>query len=226
MTDDVSRGLALLAAEAEPTPIDSYALIDQARTRTRNRRSTVAAFVAVVMVGAIAVVLGPLGSGGNTPAERLTRQLSAALPTVIPDRWEPVEPPQNVGNQPLPRTFRCTVPLGSVDQGAGFAFDTICFTEAFYDDGHGVLRLGIAVTIPEQGTIEDICLPDCRALRLSDGTQAQVNPVFVGSERVQLLLASRPDGTNTRITLSWNDNRSARPLSDDELLKFATVFSR
>jgi hypothetical protein len=226
MTDDVSRGLALLAAEAEPAPIDSYALIDQARTRTRNRRSTVAAFVVVVMVGAIAVVLGPLGSGGNTPAERLTRQLSAAVPTVIPDRWKPMEPPLTNGNQPLPRTFRCTVPPGSVDEGAGFALDTTCFAEAYYQDSRGMIRLGIAVTLPDHGPIEMVCSPSCDESVLPDGTRTQINPSNVGEERVQTLNASRPDDTIITITLSWNDDRSAQPLTDDELLKFATVFSR
>jgi hypothetical protein len=228
MTDDVSRGLALLAAEAEPAPIDSHAVIDQARTRTRNRRAMAAAFVAVVAVGAVAMALGPLSSGGNTPAGRLTRQLSAAVPNVIPDRWAPVEPPTTPGNQPQPRVFRCTVPPGSVDEGAGFATNKTCFAEAYYQDGQGTIRLGMAVTLPEpdQGTVDIACFSSCEEHTLPDGTLAQVNANNTDQEHVQTLWASRPGNTFVIITLSWNDTRSAPPLTDDELLKFATVFSR
>jgi hypothetical protein len=226
MTDDVSRGLALLAAEAEPAPIDSYAVIDQAHTRTRNRRSMAAAFVTVAAVGAIAATLGPFSSGDDTPAEQLTRQLSAAVPTVIPDRWKPAKTPPMLRNQPLPRTFRCTVPPGSVDEGAGFAFDKICFAEAYYRDSQGTIVLGISVTLPDQGPIEVECFSSCDERVLPDGTRAQINPNNTDQERVQTLNASRPDNTLITITLSWNDNRTTPPLTDDELVRFATVFSR
>ena len=229
MTDDVSRGLALLAAEAEPAPIDSYALISRARTRTRNRRSMAAAFVAVVAVGAIAVAVGPLSSGGDTPAERLTGQLAAALPGVIPDRWEPAEPPETT--QSLPRTFRCTEhpPLNRLPVGADSTFaGTMCFADAYYQDSQGTIRIGFSITISDQETTF-VCLPGCHERILPDGTWAQVSPdgvKTVPADRVQMLLATRPDNTTVNIILSWHNQRTTTPLTDDELLKLATVFSR
>jgi hypothetical protein len=117
------------------------------------------------------------------------------------------------------------VPSGAVDEGAGFASDKICFAEAYYRDSQGTIVLGISVTLPE-GPIEVVCFSSCDERVLPDGTRAQINPNNTDQERVQTLNASRPDNTLITVTLSWNNNRSGPPLTEDELVKFATVFSR
>jgi hypothetical protein len=65
---DVPAGLAQLAEEADPAPIDTHDVIAKARTRTRNRRaSTAAAFGTVALVGATAFTLGfPNADKGDT----------------------------------------------------------------------------------------------------------------------------------------------------------------
>jgi hypothetical protein len=96
MTDDVTRGLTMLADETEPAPIDSYDVITRARTRTRNRRATVTtALATLAVVGSLAVTLNqsPQTTDAATadprPGERLTTQLTEALPNLMPSRWTP-----------------------------------------------------------------------------------------------------------------------------------------
>jgi hypothetical protein len=104
----------------------------------------------------------------------------------------------------------------------------MCFAEAHYQDGQGTIRIGISITISDQETTF-VCLPGCHERPLPDGTWAQVHPdgiETVPADRVQMLRATRPDNTIVDITLSWDDQRTTTPLNDDELLKFATVFSR
>jgi hypothetical protein len=79
MTDDVTRGLALLADEAEPAPIDTHAVVALARARTRSRRAVVAStVVTLAAVGALAVTVSaikdspPPGGGDTTPTITIT----------------------------------------------------------------------------------------------------------------------------------------------------------
>lgn len=228
MTDDVTRGLTMLADEAEPAPIDSHDVIARARARTRTRRTTVAAaFATVAVIGALAVTVGNPGTSSKpattttvatTPeslTDQLTRQLTEALPDLIPNEWKPVaeHPPEAP-----PLTFRCL--------GSG------CDAHAAYTDGAGKIDLRFQVdNIPRYGdSCEEHCTRVAGPVRaeLPDGTRTQVSVYTenLTSHEVQQLLASRPDGTQVSMSVTWpQGQRGATPLTTDEIVKFATLFT-
>jgi hypothetical protein len=227
MTEDVSRGLALLADDATPAPIDSHDVITRARTRTRRSRSMAAVFAAVVAIGASAVTIqadqwteDAAVQRQEDPARRLTAQLAAALPEVIPARWEavpssdPTDPPRNI--------FRCTGgdrPIGS--------YQDLCMAMSWYRDAEGEFTLWTTVSNMawsyKPGTdvkVDDWTLPD--------GTRVwtYLDTAGVGSTGYsQFLNALRPDGTLLELGLTWsNNNVRPGPLTVDELTKFADKF--
>lgn len=229
MIDYVTRGLAMLADEAEPAPIDSHDVIARARARTRTRRAvTAAAFATVVVVSTLVMTVGDPGAPDKpattttvkTPEslpDQLDRLLTDALPDVIPSRWEQVP---GSSPQDLPLTFLCV--------GDG------CFANVTYDDGVG--KIDILFRIDDAKRDWDaLCDPEhCTELRapvrqdLSDGTRTQV---FTYADKstsrdVQELLAARPDGTQVTVSAIWPQGQRAEPpLTTDEILKFATVFT-
>lgn len=233
MNDDVSRGLALLADEAEPAPVDPYDVITRARVISRNRRATAAAaFATVALVGALAVTVGNPDRHERTTAattpedltDRMNRQLTEALPDLIPSRWSPVDDPNVEG--PAPR-FTC-------EPAPATPTSYRCHLHAVYDDGHGALRFGISADKIERDFLnscdEEYCDLWGPALeeKLPDGTRAKS---FTYTEKVtprdsQTLLVERPDGSQVAVNVTWQQGqRSEPPLSGEEILKFATVFS-
>lgn len=120
MTNDITHDLSLLADEAEPAPIDSHAVVANARARTRNRRAMATAFASVATIGALTMTLTTdrstdAATDGESASARLTAQYAAALPDLIPARWvaatTPLNPPTSqtppTVTEPPPNTFRC-----------------------------------------------------------------------------------------------------------------------
>lgn len=242
MTDDISHGLALLADNAEPAPIDSYDVISRARARTRNRKATAMVFAAVVAVGALAVTL-PTDHPSTTAAEpgesraaRLTAQLAAALPEVIPARWETRPTPPD--NRPA-RTFGCpgyplaflvppgqpsTVPPPPTEDESRHG---TCVALAWYRDTVGEIDLVIGVSADGRWSSDPCTAPRCEEHVLPDGTRWRIGPdagVSPGYPE-QVVESLRPDGTNILVRVWWHNRRATPPMTTDELAKFADKFT-
>jgi hypothetical protein len=224
----------MLADEAEPAQIDSHDMIARAKARTRTRRATIAAAVATfAVVGALVATMTnarPAKPATTTTAvppsatlsELLDNQLKEALPDVIPTGWSLVTTAADSSWKPL--TFMC---------GGG------CLGGADFNDGVGDIdmnfNLGTENDPAANGFSNSICgPPECINETtpvehvLPDGTRAQLATFTETptSRDIQEMLVSRPDGTHMRMTVLWpTGSRSAPPLTTDELLKFATVFS-
>lgn len=232
MTDDITRGLDLLADEAAPAIIDTQHVISRARMRTRGRRAiTASALATVALVSALVLTLGnpaPTSEQGTTPPPGktvegwLNRLLTEALPDVIPSNWSllPASPTEEQGPQ---LEFQC------YDSNANG-----CGAHANYNDGVGDIDLQISVNrIPRN--FDDLCdvqycpqwEPPVRQT-LRDGTRTQVltyteKPT---SRDIEELLATRPDGTQIKVAVIWPQGQRSEPaLARNEILQFATVFS-
>jgi hypothetical protein len=245
MTDDVSHGLALLADEAEPAPIDSHDVITRARTRTRDRRTTATVFAAVVALSALAVTLQ--GDRADTPpakqneraSVRLTAQLTAALPDLIPADWE--TRPRTPTETRQPQTFYCysdgpwiTASVIAVP-GPGDALDPmtetsprvdLCGAQSWYRDVEGEIELHVEVDPGKTWFFDPCVAPQCEEHVLPDGTRWRMSPnsgvsQYSGLQQIESL---RPDGTHIQVFVTWQNNRATPPLTVDELLAFTDRF--
>jgi hypothetical protein len=229
MTEDIEQGLALLAREAEPATVDADAVIARARGQARRRRTTTAtAFAMAVALGAVAVVLGTTEPATDPAAEsarladRLTEQLAAAAPKVIPAHWQPAEFVA-VGDGPTAGVFRCAA------QSSRGRHNETCYTGAVYRDDLGTVDLRISVS-SNLGLIIGPCMSmDCVETSAPDGTDVQITtgmgPGYELLPHVSTLTAIRPDGTHVTASVHWKDERTAPPLSTAEFMPFATIFS-
>jgi hypothetical protein len=237
MTDDITHGLALLADEAEPATVDSHAVIAQARARTRNRRTMTAAFLTVVAIGTLAVT-SSINRPTNAPAarpetqgQRLTAQLNAALPEVIPARWEIAEPrpDDETTNYPPPRPSPGNGPdeMATLVQGWYPGDIDNCGTMLWYQDSQGRIEILLGVNNSKAWFYDPCLAPDCEEHPLPDGTRWRGrSDVGVSiANNSQHIEALRPDGTNIMVTLNWENNRSTPPLTVDELVKWASKLS-
>jgi hypothetical protein len=232
MTDDVIHGLALLADEAEPAPIDSRDVIARARARTRNRCATFATVLATVaVIGSLAVTLGlsrsstDVATDPRSTEDRLNTQMRTAAPHVIPSWWSWTAKNALV--------FHCWGALDGVqawdidEQGTPIihSIPQMCRTSGSYSDASGQIELGIDVILPP-GSAVGCAAPDCESQRLPDGTMAWVivAPEPAGRQVNQRLSALRPDGTTISVSLLYPVGRPMPPLTTDEMMKFATVF--
>jgi hypothetical protein len=236
MTDDVidhvTRGLTLLADEAEPAPIDTHDVITRA-IRTRSRRTTVAiAFGTAVVVGALAVALGvatrehkppavapPTSTNGfpvpgtemvepATDAERAARanrlqaDLVDAFGRVLSDDWEH-------------STFAFTCDLHG------------CWAEGDIKNDAGSVKLFVHVN--GDFGLSACWAPNCAKQRLDDGSLAYVSDnemdTIDGKRRIMGVGAMRADGTTSSITVEWPPDRPTKPLTEDQWLEFATAFT-
>jgi hypothetical protein len=218
MTDDVTRGLTMLADEAVPAPIDSSDVITRARARTRNRSATLAtAFATLAVVGSLAVTLNPsprstdAATADPTPGERLTTQLAEALPNVIPSRWTPLSSAAPEFHCPLNITVPDDMTTGP------------CSIQALYTDSAG--RIDLRVDVVHSSDTKVAC-SGCDSQTLLDGTRT-FTEVFSATQETghgyQWLRVVRPNGT--RISVGITYVIGSTPLNTDELAKWATVFS-
>ncbi|MFC4853675.1 hypothetical protein [Actinophytocola glycyrrhizae] len=248
MTDDITRGLTLLADEAEATPIDTHAVIARAKARTRNRRATTATAFAVTAIGALAIGLTS-GTGqpvqvGAPPAdraERLNQQLADVRADAVPEDWRLL--PADVHN-PLggdlagdePLTFECGERDPSLDR-------QVCQAIGQFDDGG--TRVGVAiqvlsgggtmVSVPSDDRTISRILPD----RTRFGTHTAPGIRMMGAEPIpyydpafaeegvasQLMSAFRPGGTSVILNVIWVGDPSAPPFTEEQLQRLATAFT-
>jgi hypothetical protein len=241
MTDDITRGLAMLADEAAPPEIDSHAVITRARARTRNRRATAAVALATcALIGALVVTVG--GNGPSKPANKtavpptaatlsddLDRQLREILPDVIPPGWRLV-PDTEEPSRPAPR-FRCGIVVLVRAEAPG---SDVCATSATYRDSVGDVDFTVSVSKREADfratCAAEFCTNWAAPVRkdLPDGTRTQLttyteNPT---ARDVQELLAARPDGTQISVAVLWpRDSREKTALTTGQIMKLATAFT-
>jgi hypothetical protein len=252
MTDDITRGLALLADEAEPAPIDSRDVITRARTRTRNRRATAAAFVTVALVGTLAVTVSkagpsePVATAAESREDRLTRLLVGAMADLVPSDWTP---DTTVPSDGPPLTFRCDVDGGGelIAEPASGGETRIsvgptspkgCFAHAAYNDGVGTMQFSFLVhkfdldfddacgeapcTVWEGQVREE--LPDGTKVRATTLTEDSLSQA--GVRDIQDVFAERPDGTQVSMSVVWpHGQRSQPPFTAEQLIQFATRFT-
>ncbi len=239
MTDDITRGLSLLADEVPPAPVD--AVVEKARARTRNRRAVAASALVVIAAGTLAISLGQddglrVAEPSADRAARLTQQLAEIRGDVTPVGWRllPAGTPgpldaELAGGEPF--SFACrtgdeeTLPK------------PVC--QAIGQYARGEDRLSIAVQVFSG---DDIAIPgkDTEITTLPDGTRAAVyssgHMITVGhsdvlridsaaypSLRTELLSAAAPGETGVLVNVAYTGSEA--PFTEDQLLTFATAFS-
>lgn len=218
MTDDVTRGLTMLADEAEPAPIDSSDVITRARTRTRDRRATLAtAFATLAVVASLAVSLNQpprstdAASADPPPGERLTTQLKEALPNVIPSRWTPESSAVPEFHCPFSITVTYDITTGP------------CSIQALYTDSAGQIDLRVDVV---RSSDTEVDCSGCDSQTLPDGTRTFTEGFAATPETghgYQWMRVVRPNGT--RISVGITYVIGSTPLNTDELATWATVFT-
>jgi hypothetical protein len=241
MTEDVTHGLTLLADEAEPAPVDTYAVIAKARTRNRNRRTMATAFASVVAIGVLATTLSTdrwtdTATAQELRSARLTAQWAAMQPELLPAGWTPEEVSPNV--RPRPGMFKCgdEPPLkfemqpGDTEPPAIIEIQTpqgMCSTGNWYQDEEGVVVLQLIISAELAWPADPCAAPECEESTLADGTRVWVRPDTASAAGpLQLMDAFRPDGTHVKVSVHWrSEERSTPPMTRDELVKLADVFS-
>ena len=84
--DDCTRGLDLLADEAEPAAVDCYDVIAKAKARTRNRRATMPTALATVTVaGAMIATIGLADPASGPPVGGRPTITSTPMPAQTPE---------------------------------------------------------------------------------------------------------------------------------------------
>jgi hypothetical protein len=251
MTDDVTRGLSLLADEAEPAPIDVDDVITRA-VRTRHRRVTVAvAFGTAVVVGALAVTLGV--TTREPPPTAIAPSPTASPTASTAASSDAAPPPSATSGFPVPGT---EVPRPATDAERadrarrlqGYVVDTVervlgsdwkhstyqfscdqfgCWAEGEVRDGDGPVTLNVHVS--GDFTVYSCYAPECRRQRLDDGSLASIthlDAVFGDSGKKGVVLGFlRADGTSVNMTAEWPANRPSTPLTDDEWFGFGSAFT-
>lgn len=240
MTEDVTRGLSLLADEADPAPINSHAVIALARARTSRRRAVVAsASVTLAAVGVLALTVTALrepagiadGAPTTTTTITVTESPSAGetepggqqgpvmgtrvrQPATAEERAERAARLQ----RELTAGFDRLLPDGWEYSTFEFACDQYgCWAQGDIVDETGPLNLSVHVS--GDYDIEG-CLGACTKTVLDDNTLVALNSELPGGG---LSLDSvRPDGTAFGIYARWPAARD-NPLTDDQWRAFGNV---
>ncbi|HWM03653.1 MAG TPA: sigma factor-like helix-turn-helix DNA-binding protein [Actinophytocola sp.] len=247
----LAAGLESLAVRARPAYADLVAAV---RAGRRHRLRAVGVALAVlVLAGVLATVLGggdPAGApraasdqplpppamssaAGPVPAPvviderstRLTDQLTAARPTVLPGV---------TALRPAPAGRRTAyLDLAPLQFFTGATFDQgTYFAHAVVGAGPdaAILELEVLFRDPREDPRYTPCPEfeqDCTFRMLADGTWADVNVYTDPRTRriIHSLTALRADGTYFHVTV-YNEALTTEPppLSVDELFRFATVF--
>ncbi|MFI7675433.1 hypothetical protein [Actinophytocola sp. NPDC049390] len=234
MTDDITRGLTLLADEVPPAPVDT--VVEKARARTRNRRAAAASALAVIAAGTLAISFGSdvrarVAEPSADRAERLTQQMAEIRGDVTPVGWRllPAGTPgpldaELAGGTPF--SFACRTGREPVCQAIG-------------QYAHGEDRLSVAIQVFSGNGISTMG-KDTEIMTLPDGTRAAVyspehmimvtygdvlraDPAAYLPRRAQLLSALRPGRTGVLVNVAYTG--AEPPFTDAQLLTFATAFT-
>jgi hypothetical protein len=232
MTDDLTRGLTLLADEAEPLTIDTDAVIATATRRTRNHAILTAALATIVLVGALAMTLVAVKPDQPSTADpptaprittRNTPTLASASPAEQENRKTRLHGEITAG-------FDLVLPAGwehsTFDWGCDFFH---CWALGDILDGKGTLNVGLSAA----SWVADVSCDhrrDCTTTELDDGTRV----IFArgdgpnsgdGSRSSYSISAKRPDGTLSGLDVWWSADRPAPALTDDQWIALATSFT-
>lgn len=249
MTDDITRGLGLLADDAEPAPIDTHALAALARARTNSRRAVVAsACVTLAAIGALAVAVGsvkeppPLGADNTT-----TTATSTSAPTESPA--EDTDPTGGRGpvfgtevEQPASKAERTeraqrlqrelTDAFGQIlpDAWTYSAFRFACDPDGCWargdivDDVDNTGPIKLSVHVSGDYGLASCTGADCTKKVLEDGTLVAFSTREYDG-RVHASMGSvRPDGTSVSISADWAAGTTP-PLTDDQWRAFGNLLT-
>lgn len=231
MTDDITRGLALLADEAEPAPVDIDSVIATATTRTRNRAIVTTALVTLAVVGALVVSLGNIRQ--PPVAVTPTPTVGPAPGTLVPEAPDPKTAPQrkNTMDRELNALLDRILPAGwersaftiECDQPFG------CSADGTISDEGGAIKLFLNV---HDGYSYGSCYrPNCTRTILADGTLVQYRDSvqvddMTGKKMHYLGVSSvSPGGYGISLSAEWPADRTAPVLSKEKWLEFGTAFT-
>ena len=244
MTDDITRGLTLLADEVPPAPVDT--VVDKARTRIRNRRAGAATALSVIAAATLAISLGRddgvrVSDPPTDRAARLTQEMAEIKAEAIPDGWQvlPAGSPGPLvgslaGGKPL--SFACRA---AEEGGDPVPVEAVCQAVGQYERGEDRLSVAIQVFGADRMATAG---KDTEITTLADGTKAAVYPtghrVTVGYTDVlrvdsasypalstQLLSAATPRKTGVLVNIAYTGTPAEPPFTDEQLLTFATAFT-
>jgi hypothetical protein len=232
MIDDVTRGLSLLADEADAAPIDTDAVIATATARTRNRAILATAFVTVFLVSALVLTLGAVKPDSPQVAEKPIMGLGApALPTVLADA--PTEDDlarrRTELHDQIVVAFERILPDDWTPSTFGFDCNEYhCWAEGEIRDDTGPVYLRFSVS--QSFNMGSCYRHDCTKTLLADGTLVAFrdvgeNDVAGVPMRYSSLNAVRPDSTTVDMTIQWSIERTAPVLPNDQWQRFATAFT-
>ncbi|OLF10068.1 hypothetical protein BLA60_16540 [Actinophytocola xinjiangensis] len=239
MTEDVTRGLSLLADEAEPAPIDSHAVVALARARTGRRRAVIAsASVTLATVAVLALTVTALRSPTvATPAPTTTATETATETVTVtgspaPDAVNGTQRGPAIGTEvrmpatPEERAARAT----RLQQELRAAFDRVLpegweySTFKFACDPYGCWARGsivddaepvdLMVHVSGDYSVSQCYGDTCTKKVMPDGTlvaldTAMAEPRSLGVDSV------RPDGTSFSIYATWKKDRDGT-LTDEQ----------
>lgn len=232
MTDDVTRGLSLLADEADAAPIDTDTVIATATARTRNRAILATAFVTVFLVSALVLSLGAVKPDSAPTAEKATMGFGPpALPTALTDA--PTEDDlarrRTELHDQIVVAFERILPDDWTPSTFGFDCNTHhCWAEGEVRDDTGPVYLRFSVS--QSFNMGSCYRHDCAKTLLADGTLVafrQLGENDIGGVPVHYasLNAVRPDSTTIDMSIQWPIERTAPVLPDDQWQRFATAFT-
>ncbi|MGB3444518.1 MAG: hypothetical protein WBA97_37745 [Actinophytocola sp.] len=252
MTHDITRGLSLLANEAEPAPIDSHTVIQLAHAHRRARRAVyTATFATLVAIGALTVAIGswqdPTATGPATsrttepaPASSSADPASSSAdpppttqdsPTTVPNAPEVQEdatPEENAERKPRLQTemiaaFDRILPASWQHSAFGFGCDGRgCFAEGDVIDDNGT-TLGFFVYVSDKiGEVTCAAGSCVRTEVLDDGTAVALSK---GDENSVYIVSERPDRTGMHLSVDWPADKPKPEITEDQWLEFGRAFT-
>jgi hypothetical protein len=233
MTDDVTRGLRLLADEVAAASIDTEAVIASANALSRNRAILTTALVTLAVLCALVVTLGAV----KAPPPIADKPKATHAPVIGTESQKPATPQEQARRRKalqgqVTRAFDRILPDGWARSTFDFACDQMhCWAEGEIKDGAGPVTMGFYLS--NDYSITSCFRPHCARKLLKDGTLVafskfdDVDSPMPGRVPVTRLDVGsvRPDGTSLDLSVSWPLSRTAPVLTDDQWREFATVFT-
>ena len=242
MTDDITRGLAALADEARPAPVDSHTVVQLAHAHTRARRAVyTAAFATLVAIGALTVAIGSWQQpGATTPATSQTTSQAPASsspssstdsPTTMPNAPEiekDATAEENAERKPrlqaeMIAAFDRILPANWQHSAFGFGCDARgCFAEGDVIDDAGTTLSFFVYVSDKIGDVtcgEDSCV---RTGTLDDGTAVALSK---GDDNSVYIVSERPDRTGMHLSVDWPAGAPNPALTDEQWMEFGRALT-
>jgi hypothetical protein len=233
MTDDVTRGLDLLADEARAPVVDTDAVIASATALSRNRAILTTALVTLVVLCALVVAVG----AAKAPPPTADRPKATHAPVIGTESGRPATREEQDRRRKrlhdmAAGAFDRILPDGWRTSTFDFACEpTHCWAEGEMRDDAGPVTMSVDLSGDYAG---GSCFqPACNRRLLDDGTlvslskHEETDSDMPGDVPTMYLTvrAARPDGTSLDISARWPLSRTAPVLTDDQWRAFATAFT-